>query len=62
MAGLSAAAAVQKVGRNAVVIDKGRGVGGRMATRRFGAGKRETGSRDMKHGKSRDPASFHGGK
>jgi predicted NAD/FAD-dependent oxidoreductase len=29
MAGLSAAAALQKAGRNAVVIDKGRGVGGR---------------------------------
>ena len=37
MAGLSAAAALQKVGRKAVVIDKGRGVGGRMATRRVGA-------------------------
>jgi predicted NAD/FAD-dependent oxidoreductase len=37
MAGLSAAAALQKAGCNAVVIDKGRGVGGRMATRRVGA-------------------------
>ena len=37
MAGLSAAAALQKAGRKAVVIDKGRGVGGRMATRRIGA-------------------------
>ena len=37
MAGLSAAAALQKAGRSALVIDKGRGVGGRMATRRIGA-------------------------
>ncbi len=37
MAGLSAAAALQMGGRKAVVIDKGRGVGGRMATRRVGA-------------------------
>lgn len=37
MAGLSAATALQQAGRRAVVIDKGRGVGGRMATRRIGA-------------------------
>ncbi len=37
MAGLSAAAALQKAGRKPLVIDKGRGVGGRMATRRIGA-------------------------
>lgn len=37
IAGLSAAAALQKAGRKAVVIDKGRGVGGRMTTRRVGA-------------------------
>jgi renalase len=36
MAGLCAAAALQKAGRRAVVIDKGRAVGGRMATRRIG--------------------------
>jgi renalase len=36
MAGLCAAAACQKAGRNVVVIDKGRGLGGRMATRRMG--------------------------
>ena len=35
MAGLSAAAALQKAGRKPVIIDKGRGVGGRMATRRI---------------------------
>jgi len=35
MAGLSAAAALQKAGRKPLVIDKGRGVGGRMATRRI---------------------------
>ena len=37
MAGLSAAAALLKAGRKAVVIDKGKGAGGRMATRRIGA-------------------------
>ncbi len=37
IAGLSAAAALQKAGRKAVLIDKGKRVGGRMATRRIGA-------------------------
>lgn len=36
MAGLAAARAVQAAGLTAVVIDKGRAVGGRMATRRVG--------------------------
>jgi renalase len=36
MAGLSAARALQEAGRSVVVFDKGRGVGGRMATRRIG--------------------------
>jgi len=36
MSGLCAAAAAQKAGRKVVVIDKGRGIGGRMATRRIG--------------------------
>jgi predicted NAD/FAD-dependent oxidoreductase len=36
MAGLSAAAALQKAARKPLIIDKGRGVGGRMATRRIG--------------------------
>lgn len=36
MAGLFAAAALQKAGRQAVIVDKSRGVGGRMATRRAG--------------------------
>lgn len=35
MAGLFAGAALRNNGRKALVIDKGRGVGGRMATRRF---------------------------
>ncbi len=35
MAGLSAGAALQNSGRKALIIDKGRGVGGRMATRRI---------------------------
>lgn len=36
MAGLSAAAALQKAGRKPLIIEKGRGIGGRMATRRVG--------------------------
>lgn len=36
MAGLSAARALQEAGRSVVVVDKGRGIGGRMATRRIG--------------------------
>jgi renalase len=36
MAGLSAAGALQAAGRSVVVFDKGRGIGGRMATRRLG--------------------------
>ena len=37
MAGLSAARALVDAGRSVVVFDKGRGIGGRMATRRLGA-------------------------
>lgn len=37
MAGLSAAAVLQRAGRSVLLLDKGRGVGGRMATRRIGA-------------------------
>lgn len=37
MAGLSAAAALQRTGRDVVLIDKARAVGGRMATRRIGS-------------------------
>ena len=36
MAGLTAAAQVQEAGHAVVVVDKGRGVGGRLATRRVG--------------------------
>jgi len=36
IAGLSAASTLSRLGRDVVVIDKGRGVGGRMANRRFG--------------------------
>jgi len=36
MAGLSAAAALVEAGRSVIVVDKGRGIGGRMATRRLG--------------------------
>jgi predicted NAD/FAD-dependent oxidoreductase len=38
MAGLTAAIALQQAGRSVLVLDKGRGVGGRMATRRVGGG------------------------
>lgn len=37
MSGLTAASALQQAGREVIVVDKGRGVGGRMATRRIGA-------------------------
>lgn len=37
MAGLSAASALVGAGRRVLVLDKGRGVGGRLATRRLGA-------------------------
>ena len=40
IAGLLAATAVQSAGYSAIVVDKGRGVGGRMATRRMGDGGR----------------------
>ena len=36
MAGLSAAAELQRAGRRVCVLDKGRGVGGRLASRRMG--------------------------
>ena len=36
MAGLSAGTALQKAGRKVLVLDKGKGIGGRMATRRVG--------------------------
>jgi predicted NAD/FAD-dependent oxidoreductase len=36
MAGLSAAAALRKAGREVLVLDKGKQIGGRMATRRVG--------------------------
>ena len=36
MAGLSAATELQRAGRRVLVLDKGRSVGGRMATRRLG--------------------------
>ncbi len=36
MAGLTAAAELQRAGRSVLVLDKGRGVGGRMASRRIG--------------------------
>jgi hypothetical protein len=36
MAGLTAAAKLQRAGRRVLVVDKGRGVGGRLASRRIG--------------------------
>ncbi len=38
IAGLLAARTLQEAGKEVLVVDKGRGVGGRMATRRIGAG------------------------
>jgi predicted NAD/FAD-dependent oxidoreductase len=38
IAGLTAAARLRAAGRSVTVLDKGRGVGGRMATRRLGGG------------------------
>ena len=38
LSGLSAARQLQKGGHEVVVLDKGRGIGGRMATRRFAGG------------------------
>lgn len=44
MAGLSAARELQRRGRSVVILDKGRGIGGRMATRRFGGARFDTGA------------------
>ena len=38
IAGLLAAQTLKRAGKDVLVVDKGRGVGGRMATRRVGAG------------------------
>ena len=52
MTGLSAAASLQSAGHQVVVIDKGRGVGGRMATRRIGGATFDHGAQ---FATSRDP-------
>ena len=52
MAGLTAAAELQRAGRRVLVLDKGRGVGGRMATRRLGAATFDHGAQFMT---ARDP-------
>lgn len=44
MAGLMAATQLQAAGRSVLVVDKGRGVGGRMATRRIGPGRADHGA------------------
>ena len=44
MSGLSAARELQNNGHEVTVIDKGRGIGGRMATRRFAGGKFDHGA------------------
>ena len=52
MAGLTAAAALQATGRSLLVIDKGRAVGGRLASRRIGLATFDHGARFMT---ARDP-------
>lgn len=44
LAGLMAASALEKQGKQVIVLDKGRSVGGRMATRRVGPGVADTGA------------------
>ena len=44
IAGLMAARELQAAGRSVIVVDKGRGVGGRMATRRIGSGRADHGA------------------
>lgn len=44
MAGLTAARLLEQAKRPVLVLDKGRGVGGRMATRRFGGGRFDHGA------------------
>ena len=44
MSGLTAARELQNGGHDVVVVDKGRGIGGRMATRRFAGGKFDHGA------------------
>lgn len=53
LAGLSAAAALAQAGRAVIVLDKGRGVGGRMATRRFAGARFDHGAQFFT---ARDPA------
>ncbi|MFW5812000.1 MAG: FAD-dependent oxidoreductase, partial [Alkalispirochaetaceae bacterium] len=44
IAGLAAARELTRLGRSVRLLDKGRGVGGRMATRRFAGGRFDTGA------------------
>ena len=44
MSGLTAARELQTAGHQVVVVDKGRGIGGRMATRRFAGGRFDHGA------------------
>ena len=44
MAGLMAANALRRAGRDVVLVDKGRSVGGRLATRRVGLGRADHGA------------------
>lgn len=53
LAGLNAARLLHDAGRPVIVVDKGRGVGGRMATRRFGDGRFDHGAQFFT---VRDPA------
>lgn len=44
IAGLMAAKRLQEAGKSVLIVDKGRGVGGRMATRRIGPGRADHGA------------------
>ncbi|MFW5743027.1 MAG: NAD(P)-binding protein [Spirochaetota bacterium] len=59
IAGLTAARRLVDASRDVTVLDKGRGVGGRMATRRFGGATRRFGGATRRFG----GATFdHGGR
>lgn len=60
MAGLSAATELQRAGRRVLVLDKGRNVGGRMATRRMGTAVFDHGAQFMTARSARFQATLSG--